>query len=423
MKTHLETLDNGLRLLVAPLPHLHTVAVSVFVRAGSRYETRETNGLSHLLEHMLFRGTATYPNSYALNHAIEELGGDLDAATHVDFTSYELSLPPESFAEGTRRVAEIFRAPIFEGLDVEKQVLKEEILEDLDEDGKEIDVDNISRSLLFGEDPLGFTIPGSIENVLSFDERSLRAHMSRHYGASNMVVCVAGAVDAAAALDAAYGGFGSLSAGERTRCPETSSGPLPGRFRYVHDAGSQTRLRLSFHTFGLQHHDMMALQLLGRVLDDGMSTRMHRRICDETGLCYDAFADVDPYEERGVFDLGGSVEHEKTPALVEELLGLVDSLRDEPISKDEFEKARRRYLWDLQGALDDDTGIASFYGTNLLFDLPDTLESAAAEARALDVEDLRRVARTILEPSRAHLSCVGVLDDGLEERVRAALAR
>lgn len=421
MKTRSETLPNGLRLLVAPLPHLHTATVSVFARAGSRYESKETNGLSHFLEHMLFRGTASYPNSYALNHAIEELGGDLDAATHVDFTSYDLGMPPESFAEGTRRFAEIFHAPVFDAIDVEKRILKEEILEDLDEDGKEIDVDNIGRALLYGDDPLGFTIPGSIDNVLSFTEDDLRRHMERHYRASNMVVCVAGAVDPDEAVDAVTKGFGHLPRGEKTPFTAVSPDANGARFRYVHDAGSQTNVRLSFHTFGLKHDDMMALSLLGRVLDDGMSTRMHRRICDETGLCYDAFAAVDPYEDRGVFDLGGSVEHDKTPTLVREMLGLVERLGGEKVDEAELDKARRRYLWDLRATVDDDEGVSSFYGTNLLFDLPDTLESTAEEVRAVTTDDLRRVARAVLDPERAHLTCVGVLDEGLDEKTLGAL--
>ena len=139
----------------------------MFVRAGSRYEDAPTNGLSHLLEHMVFRGTATHPSSYAFNRVIEDLGGSLDAATQVDSTSFELEVPPENVLAGMAPFAEIFRAPVFADLETEKRILREEILEDLDEDERDVDAENIARALLYGEHPLGYSITGSLANVAS----------------------------------------------------------------------------------------------------------------------------------------------------------------------------------------------------------------------------------------------------------------
>ncbi|MFW6085971.1 MAG: M16 family metallopeptidase [Myxococcota bacterium] len=192
---HRVTLDNGLRVVVSPLGHLHTVSVGLFVAAGSRHEDDRTNGLSHMLEHMLFRGTANHPSAYALNLAIERLGGTLYGATHADFTTYQVDVPPANVEPVLRLFVEILTAPLFRDLDVEKRVLREEILEDLDEDGNDVDADNVVRQLLFSPHPLGFKITGSLDNVQGFTPQDLRAHLQRLYGARNMVLCVAGAVD------------------------------------------------------------------------------------------------------------------------------------------------------------------------------------------------------------------------------------
>ena len=112
LPTESVTLGNGLRVRLVPLPHLQSATVSFFVRVGSRYETAQTNGLSHFLEHMLYRGTEAHPAAHELNLAIERLGGTLDAATHVDFTSYDLTLPSETIARGTELLAEVLRQPL-----------------------------------------------------------------------------------------------------------------------------------------------------------------------------------------------------------------------------------------------------------------------------------------------------------------------
>jgi len=393
----------------------------VLVRCGSRYETRRTNGLSHLLEHMVFRGTPTHPTSYAFNRAIEELGGTLDAATHVDFTSYDLRVPPEHAREAMSPMAEIFRTPTFADLETEKRILREEILEDLDEDGKDIDVDNVARALLFGEHPLGYAIAGSIETVESFTEADLRAHLVRHHGAKNMVLCVAGPVDPEACVEAAAASFGALAPGDRVSGAPPTFAPDAPRFRYVHDTGSQTSVRIEFPTFGLSHPDTMALELLGRVLDDGMASRVQRRIIDELGLAYEAFAATDPYEDAGVFEFGATVTHGKAPELVREMLALARDLRETPIEPEELARVQSRYLFDLRATLDDADSVASFYGVNAVFDLPDTLESTAAEVKAVSAEKLREVACAVLDPREARVACVGVLGPALQKKIRAAM--
>ena len=403
-------LPNGLKLVITPQPHLHTANLAVFVRAGSRYESPRSNGLSHFLEHMLFRGTERYPSSYALNLAIERLGGTLSGTTHADFTAYEVSLPPESVGQGVAILANILAQPRFGDIEVEKRIVREEILEGLDEEGRDICIDDLSRSLVFGSHPLGYKITGTTPNLDGFGRRDLRTHMKRFYGASNMVFCAAGDVKTGQVFEAVQRFMGPLRAGRRAAANAPSRGQRRPRWLYVETHGSQTEVRLSFASFGESDPRALAQQLLCRVLDDGMSTRLHRRICDETGLAYDTFASTEPYEDASVFDVGATVEHTKTPALVCEVLALVRQLRERRVDDGELAKAKQRYRWDLRATLDDAETMCRHYGTHSLFDLDGRLDLLAERALNIGPDDLRDVARHVFDPRRLSVTCVGRLD-------------
>ncbi|MBW2213597.1 MAG: insulinase family protein [Deltaproteobacteria bacterium] len=412
------TLGNGFRVRLIPLPHLQSATVSFFVRVGSRYETAQSNGLSHFLEHMLYRGTETHPAAHELNLAIERLGGTLDAATHVDFTSYDLTLPSETIANGTELLAEVLRQPLLTELSIEKQIIREEILEELNEDGEQIDIDNVSRQLLYPDHPLGFSIAGPIENLDRFESVDLRRHHTRHYAARNSVICVAGAFDPRELSATIRSHFDDMPSGTSIE-PNGAPRDAPSmRFSYVHEHGSQTDVRVSFHTPGVTSPEAPTLLLLGRVLDDGLSTRVHQTICEDRGLAYEAFAGNDAFEDCGVFEFGASVEHKKAPVLVQTVFELIDELRRHPPTKDEVEKAKRRYLWDLRMVRDDPEDTAHFVGTSALFGLPERIETMAEQVGRVAPGDIQQAVQRYLDPENAYLTCVGVLDDGLLSDVR-----
>ena len=148
----MDVLANGLRVVTVELPHLHTATLIVYAKLGSRYETPEDNGLSHFLEHMLFRGTERYPDSLALNFAIEELGGTLYAETGRDLSLYQITVDPGLVPQGIALLGEIFGAPAFTQIDLERQIILEEINEDLDEDGRDINLDDLGRRERVGDE-------------------------------------------------------------------------------------------------------------------------------------------------------------------------------------------------------------------------------------------------------------------------------
>jgi predicted Zn-dependent peptidase len=418
---HKDVLPNGLTAVTVELPHLHSVSVVMYARVGSRYESSRDNGLSHFLEHMLFRGTERLPDAYALNHAIEALGGTLYAETGRDYSLYQISLHPETLVEGVQLFAEIFATPQFADVDVERRIVLEEMHEDHDEDGKLVNIDDISRLTIWPDHPLGYRITGPYENVERFTDADVRRHFASHYGAHNMVLAVSGAVkrdDIIGVLTPSMGALPSGAALEVVAPPESQK---EARFVYVPREGSQTNVQVLFRAFPETDPDFPALIALGRIIDDGMSTRLHRRIVDELGLAYYVSASLEPFVDAGLYEIDGACVHAHAPALVKEGIGVLTRLRDEPPAQAELDKAQKRYRWDLEASFDDPDAMAGWWGGTELFFGPLSVDAKVERVRKVTPEAVQRVARRLFRPERLTVACVGMLTKKLEREVRAVV--
>jgi predicted Zn-dependent peptidase len=396
-----------LRLVTIELPHLHSTSVVMYSKVGSRYESPEDNGLSHFLEHMLFRGIARLPDAYALNYAIEALGGTLYAETGRDYSLYQIKLHPESLREGIALFGEIFCSPAFADIDLERKIILEEMLEDIDEHGKLVNIDDLARQLVWPDHPLGQRITGPVENVERFSEKDLRRFFTRHYGARNMVLCVAGAVERDQVIEGLTKAFAPLPAGEERFADAPADGQKSPRFLHVDDEGAQTHTQILFRGLAENDPDYPALLMLARIIDDGMSTRLHRRLADELGLAYYVSGSVEHLVDTGLYEIDGQCGHDHIARLIDEALRLLQRLRDEPPSIDELEKARRRYRWDLSAAYDDPDAMAGWFGGTSLFYPPTTMEEKIAKLAAVTPEKVSEVARRVFRPERLTVVCVG----------------
>jgi len=411
------TLANGLRVVVAPQPALHRTHVALWARVGSRFETREDNGISHFLEHMIYRGTLRVPSAHAVNLAFERLGGSLFASTQVDHGIFSLNLPPESLGEASALFGEVVAQPAFRDIDIEKGIVLEEILEDLDDEGRQVDADNLSRALIYPQHPLGFTITGSEAHVRSFDEAGLRRWHERHYTGANAVLVFAGAVDEAEALRLAERDFAALPRGGRIPATPPQHAQKKARLQIVENVSSQTELRVCFRAFAEVHPMRPALDVLMRLVDDGMSTRLYHRLCDARGLCYDVSAAFDGYEDDGVVDVAAGVQHKRVALVAREVLAMFEELAQDGPTAEELETARRRVAWDARAMADSAEETGAFYGAGLLFDRFSTPEEQVAELTRVGADDVREAARQLARPERLNVVAVGLLDDGEDERL------
>jgi predicted Zn-dependent peptidase len=324
----LSRLDNGLTVVTIAVPHLHSASLSLFVRIGSRHETPASNGLSHFLEHMFFRGCDGFPDSTALNAAMEDLGGFLDGYTTRDFTGYHSSVHPSLVGDATEILGQIFQSPRFEDIEIERSIILEEVLDALDDKGREIDLDAIAHRDAFPGHPLGNSIDGPKRNLKRFSIDDLNAHRKAFYGARNMVLCYCGDIDPAQCRRYAARSFGRLARGRRAReVPPSRLPPNAPHLRFVRSDDSQTRARFTFRSTSDAHKDYPALLLIRRILDGGLSARLQVELVERRGIVYDVGADLEPYSDCGLFDFELAAQPRKLPYALRELGRVIIDLK------------------------------------------------------------------------------------------------
>jgi predicted Zn-dependent peptidase len=412
------TLPNGLSVVLVPMPGVHRAVASLYLRVGSRFESAATNGVSHFLEHMVFRGTRSLASAHDQALAFERLGATLYAATHVDHGIMSVSVPPTNLAPVLSLLGEVAIAPRFSAIEVERGIVREEILEDLDDDGRDIDADNLSRGLIYDDHPLGFTITGSLGSLDRFDEPLLRAHHAKHYTGENAVLCVAGRIGEPDALLARIErAFGAMPRGARVPINAPPDGQKRARFSFVENTSSQTDLRLAFRAVSERDAREPAVEMLMRVLDDGMSTRLYERICDRLGLCYDVSGMYEAYEDDGVLDVAAGAAHERAREVTREIFALLRELCDHGPTEEELAKARDRHLWSIEAMLDDAEGVAAFYGLTALAQIARTPGERHEELARVTCADVRDAAQAVFRADRLSMVAVGLLSEAEEKRL------
>jgi predicted Zn-dependent peptidase len=407
-RTTITTLPNGLTLVVVSQPHLHTCAAQFMVRAGSRYETAESAGLSHFVEHMLYRGSEAYPDAFSLNRAFERRGGGLYAETGREITSYLVECPAESLLPLLQVLADALLRPRWNDLEVEQRIVLEEILEDLDEHGALIRADDVARRLAWPDHPFGLPITGTPESLRSITRADVEAHHGRFYCGENAVLCVAGPLDAVEVQDAVARHFAGLSQGSRA-IPQSAARFHGPRITHVDHAESQTTVNLLIQALPDADPLNPAQSVLLRILDDGLSTRLHRRIVDELGLAYDVSATAEVLEDAVLVDFGAACAHDSARPLLQAIWDLAAELRQTPPDEEEFQIARRRLLWDVQASYDSPRAMTEYYGNAALLRRNRTLSVRVRQVLSATREDVHEVARRVLRPARLAAATVGRL--------------
>jgi predicted Zn-dependent peptidase len=409
-------LESGLRILCAPLPATHRAAITVHVRTGSRFEPPELGGVSHFLEHMLHRGTPNHPSAHELALAFEELGSELGAATYVDHAVLSAEAPPANLARVIELMGEVVCAPIFTGIEIERGIVREEILESLDERGRPVNADELLLALAFPDHGLGRPITGVLAAVERFDVPTLERFHREHYRAPAMVVSVSGPLDANSVSKTVAQAFAAVPSGAPPS--DTPPAPLGGpQFGYATDPGSQTAVRVAFRAPSETDALEPATELLLRTLDDGMSTRLYHRVCDEKGLSYDVSATYEAFSDSGLFTLAGDSAHERVEELLATLYDVARDLRDSGPTVSEVEKAKRRYAWNARAMFDSPLELAAFLGLGALTGISRTPAEREQQFDRIGADEVREAARALFVRERLAVAVVGQLST----RVRRAV--
>jgi len=393
-------LSNGMKLLVIDLPHLHSVELGMFVKAGPRFEGMGDLGLSHFTEHMFFRGTRGVAATFALHAEVERLGSPLNALTSRDYSQYYFALPPRHLERGCALFSEIMLHPTFESIDVERQIILEEYLGDLNEHGEDINPENHSRAMLWPDSTLGMNILGTEANIRRFSQEDLFRHHKRHYTGENSVVYFAGACRAEQAVALAEKYFARYPAGEALPTAH-DLGQLHGpRYRFINNDDSQDHLSISFLAPSYTAPNYLAMVALQNILAEGMSSRLQWNLCERLGMVYDLDAGLESYFDTGVFDIEASASPDKLVPLFQEIVHILRDLREQPVDPHELEKARERYRMGAEFACDNPSYLATWMASTELYLPVKAPEAYLEQIDRLTASDLQATAREVFHPSR-----------------------
>ncbi len=394
-------------MVTVETPHLHTAMLSVYVRVGSRHEERSNNGVSHFLEHMFFRGSERHPDTVQMNATVEACGGNLNGITTRDHSYYYTPIHPEHLDVAFDVLGDMLTRPLLAKMDIERQVILEEMLDEVDERGRDIDLDNLSKMELFGAHPLSLKIAGTCDSVKALSMRQLKSHLKRFYVRPNVVVSCAGRVDRREVLDLAARAFGELRSGEPTQEEAPPPSPKGPHFKLVEHGEAQTELRFSFRTVPEPHEDFAALQLVRRVLDDGLSSRLPFNVVERRGLAYSVHAAIEAYCDVGLFEVEAASAPKKAAEVAEEICRTLAELCEDGVTDEELERAKRRHRIFLEFAQDSPGELCGWFGGTELFRLPEDFEERCRKVEAQTKEKVLEVAKATFRKENLVAVAVG----------------
>ena len=400
-------LSNGLTILSDEMSHLKSTAVGVWVAAGSRAETLEQHGVSHLLEHMAFKGTKTR-SAVDIVEQIEAVGGEVNASTGIENTSYYARILEEDLPLAVDILGDILSNSLFdqEELQREKQVIEQEIgaAHDMPEDR----VFDHLQELAFPDQPLGRTILGTPQTVSAQSRDSLKDYMERHYHGPAMILSAAGAVrhDELVALgEAALGGFSSAQTPVLE--PARYQG---GESRDVQPELMEAQVILAFEGLSYRHEDFYKTQILASMLGGGMSSRLFQEIREKRGLCYSVYAFHWGFADSGLFGIHAATSAENLAELMPVITGELTRAADD-FTQAELDRARAQIKAGLLMGMESPASRASQLARHkMLFGRPLSLDEMVGSIADITIEDVRTLAARIVTGSSPSMASVGPVE-------------
>lgn len=407
-------LPSGLRVVTQSMPWARSASVAVLVPVGSRHEDEASAGLSHLLEHLVFKGTRAFPEPGALSQVVEGVGGSVNASTDRELTVYSSKVPAEQLEVALHAVSELALHPILRARDLsaEKPVIVDEIRMYVDSPSDH--VFTLFDELLYGRHPLGREIAGTIGSVRRATHRRVVEHWRSAYRPGSIVLAVAGATDHERVLRAVAGWHAAGPPGDGVatrRPPVAAAAPKPappGTLRVSRRRLSQGNLCLGMPGVARDHPDRWALDLLGAILGDGMGSRLFLELRERRSLVYDVSTFSSMYADTGTFGVHAGFDPEDAERVVGAILEQLDRISTDPVSPDELERARAYTRGRLELRMEDSGAVAGWIGSGETL-LPRILsvDEVIERLEAVTIEDLLRVARRHIAPSQARLAVLG----------------
>jgi predicted Zn-dependent peptidase len=416
----ISTLPNGVRVVTTPIPSTQAVSTSIFVGVGSRSEPRRLNGITHFLEHMVFKGTERRPDAQIIAEEVEGAGGTLNAYTNKEFTCYWNIVPYTRFETAIDVAGDMLLHSKLEQeeIDKERTVVQQELKRNHDNPGSW--AARLIGQAVYGEQPCGWDVGGSVELVEEMQRPDFLSHIGDWYRASNVVVSVAGNVTHEQVMALAEPIFRDMP-----------GGPLPSVLPY--DASltgarvatntrdvDQCSVYLGLPMFGRDDPDRFAIRVMNDVLGAGMSSRLFREVRERRGLAYSVHSGYGYLADAGVFTISAGVNRDKLAETIAVCIEESQKLKVEDVPHEEMRKAKDHAIGRFRLSLETAHSLGQRHGELLITKGEiETIDEFVAGVEAVTTEEVCAVARRVLDPAKLHCAVVGPALDQAE--IEAAL--
>ncbi len=404
---HRSALPNGIRILTSAMPTVRSASISLYIGAGSRYERDEEAGLSHFLEHLLFKGSRKRPSAKEIAEAIDGVGGVMNGGTDRELTVYYVKVARPHLDLALDVLVDLVRNPLLDPSEFEKE--RRVVLEELAmvADSPQQLTDLLLDATLWPGQPLGRDVAGTPESVSALTPEMAAQYLGRQYVANNVVIGLAGDIDHQEMVDAIWAAMGDWEAGTPSRWFPASDGGGP-RCGLRYKKTEQAHIEVAVRGLPLSHPDRYALSFLSVILGEGMSSRLFMELRERRGLVYDIHSYVSHFQDTGAFTVYAGVDPQKAAETVQIILEEMARLRDQGPSSEELTKARELSKGRLLLRMEDTRAVSGWLGgQELLLGKVNSIDDAIAEMEAATLEDLQRLAQELLVEERLHLAVVG----------------
>jgi len=406
------TLKNGLRILTIPERNTQAVTVLVLVATGSKYERKEINGISHFLEHMLFKGTKKRPSPIAVSEALDKVGGIYTAFTWQEWTGYFAKVDSSHLDLALDWVSDIYLNPLLPEQEIpkEKGVIIEEINMYYDNPINYLSI--LWPKLLYGDQPAGWDMGGTKESVVRISRQDLKDYLKNQYVANNTLVCLAGKINQSNVILKIKRYFAEMRTGQSLKKPKVIEKQTEPQVLIETRKTDQTHLCLGVRAYNLFHPQRYALELLGMILGGMMSSRLYIAIREKLGIAYYINTEVSTDTDTGFLVSHAGIDNKKIDLGISTILQEYKKISQNKVSKAELKKVKDCFKGKMALLLETSDAQASFYGLQEILEKRIlTPEEIFKKIDKVSENDIIKVAKDIFRPEKLNLALIGPFKD------------
>lgn len=412
MKYNKKTLKNGLRVITVPMAGNLTTTVLVLVGAGTDYENKENNGISHFLEHMCFKGTKNRPNTGNIALDLDKLGSRYNAFTGHEYTGYWAKTHYKQAGKMLNIVSDMYMNPIFKEKEIKKEkgVIIEEI--NMNEDTPMRKIYSNFFKLLYNGQSAGQSTLGSRKNVKSFKQKNFIDYRNKHYVAENTIVIVAGKFNEKEIISEIDKSFKNISTKKTNKKIKTKDIQIKPEISLEYKKSDQSHLLLGVRAYSLFEKDSLVVSMIMRVLGSGMSSRLFNKLRNEMGVCYYVSVFNEACLDHGFSGINAGVTNKRLNEVTKVLLEELTKIKEELVNEKELKKAKDYWIGNIYLGLESSDSIAEYFGfQELLKKKIDTPEEKIEKIKAVTAQDIKRVANKIFVDKGLNLAVIGPIKD------------